>query len=255
MQPVALEELTRAADLICKATVIADRRVTDDSFEPIGGFEVHEAELRVVSIVKGAAPNVIRFRHFAPSMPELSREQLDQLVKAMPEVSREELVNALRELSVVLSREQLERFVKVMPKLSHEEPEKLEQLFKEIGKAPDTYHTPTIATGRTYLVVAAQTAGGAYRQLGKLPLFQGPMAHGVLLAADARPHHGTTLSEAAWAELFALLKSPVEDDAVGAIRQLDSMSGGPAWNQSGGPGDFERSQALAAIQPLLGATH
>jgi hypothetical protein len=193
MQPVALEELARTADLVCKATVIADRRVTDDSFEPIPRYEVREAELRVVSIVKGVASNVIRFRHYAPSF----------------------------------------------------------ELF-DLRTLEPPWDTYTIATGRTYLVVAAQTAGGTYRQLGKSPLFQGPMAYAVLLAADAKPHHGTTLSEAAWAELFALLKSPVEDDVIGAVRQLDYMSGGPAWNQSGSR-DFERSQALAAIQPLVEA--
>lgn len=249
MGPVALEELARTADLVCKATVIADRRVTDDSFEPIQGFEVHEAQLRVVSIVNGAAPNVIRFRHYAPSMPELSREELEQLVKAMPELSREELVKALRGLT--LSREQLERLVKRMPKLSREELEKLEQAFKAISQT--TPDTPTIATGRSYLVLATQIAGDTYRQLGKSPLlFWGPMAHGALLAADTKPHHGTTFSEAAWAELVALLKSPVEDDVVGAIRQLDEMSGGSV-NRRTYLTDFERSQALAGIQPLLGA--
>jgi hypothetical protein len=61
--PVPLEELARTADLICKATVIAHRSVTDGWFEPIAGFQVRETELRVVSIVKDAAPNVIQFRH------------------------------------------------------------------------------------------------------------------------------------------------------------------------------------------------
>jgi HEAT repeat protein len=246
LTPVALEELTRTGDLICKATVISDRRVTDDSFEPIFGFEVHEAELRIVSIVKGAAPNAIQFRYYAPTMPDLSRDELERFSKAMPELSRAELVQALRELS----REQLEQLVKAMPKLGREQLEKLKNLFKAM--APEGSDTPTIATERTYLVVATQTGGGAYRQLGKMPLFVGPMAHSVLLAADAKPHHGTTLSEAAWAELLALLKSPVEGDVIGAIRNLDYMSGGPAWNQPGSS-DFERSQALVAIEPLVGA--
>ena len=48
---VPLEELARTADLVCKATVIADRSVTDGWFELISGFEVRETELRVVSIV------------------------------------------------------------------------------------------------------------------------------------------------------------------------------------------------------------
>jgi HEAT repeat protein len=170
--------------LVCKATVIADRSVTDGWFEPIAGFEVRETELRVVSIVKGVASNVIRFRHYAPS--------------------------------------------------------------SGLGwYAPQSY---TFVTGRTYLVLAAQIAGDTYRQLAKSPT---TMDRSVLIAADAKPHRGTTLTEAACAELLALLKSPVEDDVVGAIRQLDVMSGGPAWDKFG-LRDFERSQALAAIQPLLG---
>jgi HEAT repeat protein len=182
---VPLEELGRTADLVCKATVIGDHRATDGWFEPIPGFEVRETELRVVSIVKGVASNVIRFRHYAPSSGGGA------------------------------------------------------------WYAPESY---TFVTGRTYLVLAALVAGDTYRQLAKSPT---RMDRSVLPAADAKPHHGTTLTEAAWAELLALLKSPVEDDVVGAIRQLDVMSGGPAWEKFG-PRDFERSQALTAIRPLLG---
>jgi HEAT repeat protein len=183
-----LEALARTADLICKATVIGDRSVSDDSFKPIYGFEVHEAELRVVSTVKGKASNVIRFRHYAQSFGLTTSEPLW-----------------------------------------------------------DTY---TIATGRTYLLFATQIAGDTYRELASSEVHG--MSHGVLLAADAKPHHGTTVGEAASAELLALLKSPVEDDAIGAIRQLDDMSGGPAWSIPK-LGDFERDEVLVAIQPLVGA--
>lgn len=200
----ALEELARTADLICKATVVTERPVSDDSFKPIDGFEVREAELRVVSIVKGVASNVIRFRYYARSFG---------------------LFN-------------------------HELPW-------------DTY---SIATGRTYLVVAKQDAGDRYREVAaflpsssRSPVYIGPpppyfgiTSPGVLLAADAKPHRGTTLTEAAWSELLALLKSPFEDDAVGAIRQLDEMSGGPAWERTRRV-IFERDEALVAIQPLVEA--
>ncbi len=243
LSPVTLDELT--GDLICKATVISDRRVTDESFEPIFGFEVHEAELRVISTIKGAAPSVVRFRYYGPTMPELSREELEQLSKALPEISREKLVMALRQLPP----EQLQQLVKAMPRLDRRQLEKLRELFNALSS--EGSDTPTIVIGRTYLMVAAQSGGGAYRQLGKMPLFVGPMAHSVLLAADAQSHHGTTLREAAWSELFALLKSPAEGDVIGAIRNLDYMSGGPAWYHTGL--DFERSQALAAIQPLIEA--
>lgn len=66
--PVPLKELVRSADVVAKATVIADRPVTDHSFEPIPGSDVRETELRVVSILKGPASNVIQFRHYAPSL-------------------------------------------------------------------------------------------------------------------------------------------------------------------------------------------
>ncbi len=66
---VPLEELASRADLVCKATAIADRAVADGWFEPISGFEVRETELRIVSIVKGSATGAktVRFRHYAPS--------------------------------------------------------------------------------------------------------------------------------------------------------------------------------------------
>src|SRR3982074_3179053 len=143
---VPLEELGRTADLVCKATVIGDHRATDGWFEPIPGFAVRETELGVVSIVKGVASNVIRFRHYAPSSGGGA------------------------------------------------------------WYAPESY---TFVTGRTYLVLAALVAGDTYRQLAKSPT---RMDRSVLPAADAKPHHGTTLTEAAWAELLALLKSPVEDE-------------------------------------------
>ncbi len=66
--PVPLNELARSADLVAKATVIADRPVTDHSFEPLPGSDVRETELRIVSILKGPASNVIQFRHYAPSL-------------------------------------------------------------------------------------------------------------------------------------------------------------------------------------------
>jgi hypothetical protein len=182
---VPLKELARTADLVCKAMVIADRQVTDSWFEPISGFDVRETQLRVVSIVKGAASSVIRFRHYAPS-------------------------SGFR------------------------------------WYAPQSYK---FVTERTYLVLATQVSGDTYRQLAKSPT---QTDRSVRLAADAKPHRGTTLTQAAWAELLALLKSSAEDDVIGAIHQLDVMSGGPSWDEFG-PRDFERSQALAAIQPLLGS--
>src|ERR1700738_3667252 len=97
----------------------------------------------------------------------------------------------------------------------------------------------SFATGRTYFLVASQVAGGTYREMaaflpssygtvhmmGAPPPYYGMIRPGVLLAADAKPHRGTTLTEAAWSELLALLKSAREDDVLAAIHLLDRMSG------------------------------
>lgn len=65
---VPLEELAKTADLVCKATAVADRPVSDAWFEAVLGFEVRETELRIVSTLKGApGGKVVRFRHYAPS--------------------------------------------------------------------------------------------------------------------------------------------------------------------------------------------
>lgn len=62
---IPLDELALKVDLVCKATVAADRPVTDVWFEPVDGYEVRETELRVISVIKGTAPSVIRFHHYA----------------------------------------------------------------------------------------------------------------------------------------------------------------------------------------------
>jgi HEAT repeats len=182
---VSLEERTRGADLICKATVIADHPATDDWFEPMSGFEVRETELRVVSILKGPHSSMIRFRHYARSSG----------------------------LGLYM---------------------------------PQSY---TFVPGRTYLLAAVRASGDIYRQLSKSPA---QMDGSVLLAGDAKPHRGTTLTDAEWAELVLLLKSPVEGEVVGAIQRLDAMSGGPAWDEFG-YADFDRSKTLATIEPLVGS--
>jgi uncharacterized protein (DUF433 family) len=85
--------------------------------------------LRVVSIVKGAAPNVIWFRHYAPPMPQLSREEL---AKALPGLSREELEQFEQLVKTMpwLSREQL---VKALPEMSREQ---LKQLKAALANSP-----------------------------------------------------------------------------------------------------------------------
>lgn len=178
---VALDELALKVDLVCKATVVADRAVTDEWFEPIAGYEVRETELRVVSVIKGTAPSVVRLHHYAESP---------------------------------------------LPNGNHRQ-------------------SYTFVAGRTYIVFATQGPDGTHRQWSRSRTVKADQ--GVLLAADAKPHRGTTVSAAVWAELLTLLGSADEADAVEAIRQLDELSGG----RRTGLKDFERSKALAAIRPLL----
>lgn len=212
------DELARTADLVCKATVIAERSATDDSFKPIDGFEIREAELRVVSTLKGEPPDVIRFRYYGSILTPLRAS--DSYLTHMAEATRY-----------------------------------------------------PFATGRTYLLVATRVADDTYREMAAfLPssshsaFHVGPplphfviMSPGVLLAADAKPHRGTTLTEAAWSELIAVLESPREDDVLEAIDRLDELSDGPAWNKGVSPirdfglGDLKRSRALTAIAPLVRA--
>lgn len=214
-----LDGLASTADLVCKATVIADRPVSDDSFKPIYGFEVREAELRVVSSLKGDPPGVVRFRYY-------ERSQIS------PESPVAQLVRFVRD-------------------------------YLSATGEPEGH---SLTTGRTYLVLATRVTGVMYREMAGLVASSahitgiGPVGQqysklispGVLLAADAKPHHGNTLTEAAWNELLALTKSPRDDDVLKAIYPLDWMSGGPAWNRSGSP-IFERDEALIAIEPLIEA--
>lgn len=63
---VPLDELATKADLVCKATVVSVQPVVDPWFDAVHGYEAREAELRVISIVKGATKaKVVRFRHYA----------------------------------------------------------------------------------------------------------------------------------------------------------------------------------------------
>ncbi|HEV2443940.1 MAG TPA: HEAT repeat domain-containing protein [Steroidobacteraceae bacterium] len=184
--PTPLKELANSADLVAKATVIADRPVTDRSFEPIPGSEVRDTALRVVSILKGPVSNVIHFRHYAST----SRTSM----------------------------------VVMCPLPSY-----------------------TFVVGRTYIVLAIRIADDTYGQLFRWPTI---VDRSVLLAADAKPlRAGTSLTEAVWGELVAQLESPDKAVVLKAISLLDEMSDG----QSLAAKDFDRSQALAAIQPLIGA--
>jgi hypothetical protein len=79
---LGLEELAQKVDLVCKATVVADRVVTDEWFPPIGGYEARETELRIVSVIQGtASSHVIRFRHYTSvPTPQVNVRQSHELV-------------------------------------------------------------------------------------------------------------------------------------------------------------------------------
>lgn len=180
---IPIETLARSADLVCKATVVADRAVVDPWFDRISGFEVRETELRVVSIVKGpATTRTVRYRHYAPKAGEPT-------MFAPPHV--------------------------------------------------------TFSVGRTYLLLAARVGGDVHRPLSKAPTQKDDQA--VLLAADDRPHRGSTVTDAIRGELHALAASASDDDVLVAIRQLDERSGGRASRLH----DLDRKDALATIQPLI----
>jgi hypothetical protein len=64
----SLDELAKSADLIVKGTVASDLPVKDAWFDHVQGFEAREAQLAVVSVIKGSASTGnVRFRHYAPT--------------------------------------------------------------------------------------------------------------------------------------------------------------------------------------------
>jgi hypothetical protein len=64
--PKPLGALEKSADIVVKAKVLTDVPVIDPWFDTVSGFEAREAELAVVSVIKGAvATRLIRFRHYA----------------------------------------------------------------------------------------------------------------------------------------------------------------------------------------------
>jgi hypothetical protein len=181
--PIPLEKLAAQVDLVCKATVISVRRVTDPSFVQVTSYPVHEAELRVVSTFKGKPGKTIRFRYYS-YLPA-------------PNTG--------------------------------------------IGYSPLAYElTPKV----TYLLFAAGK-GNAYRQFQKDHTQK--EQQGVILAADDKPHQGTTITDVAFHELRNLLASGDPEDVNEAIEELDLMSGGRLSKLA----DFDRRAVLAAVRPLI----
>jgi len=111
--------------------------------------------------------------------------------------------------------------------------------------SPQFYH---FEPGRTYIVFADKTATGA-RQTK--PSHSMKMDLGVLRCRDERPVTDKTLPEIYWAEIIALRDSPVADDVIYAIRQLDEMSESPGRRDYGGTTDFSRIEVLSAVRGLI----
>jgi hypothetical protein len=101
---------------------------------------------------------------------------------------------------------------------------------------------------RTYLVFASYAVGGFYRQLTKSPSMKD--GEGVMLADDDKPHRGKTVTEAAWAELTALLASSAPEDVTTAIQELDERSGG----RRSGLTEYARKPVLDLLRPMIATT-
>lgn len=61
---IPLDQLAAKVDLIVKATVVSDQPVTDPSFDRVEAYPVYEAELAVISTIKGKPARKVRFRHY-----------------------------------------------------------------------------------------------------------------------------------------------------------------------------------------------
>ncbi len=112
-------------------------------------------------------------------------------------------------------------------------------------ETPQFYH---FEPGRTYIVVALKTEIGA-RQMR--PDHTSKMDLGVLRCRDQRPVTAKTLPEIYWTELIALRDSPVPNDVVYAIQQMDGMSESPGRNRFDSTNDFSRIEVLSAVRGLI----
>ncbi|MBA2543620.1 MAG: HEAT repeat domain-containing protein [Deltaproteobacteria bacterium] len=101
--------------------------------------------------------------------------------------------------------------------------------------------------GRSYLIFALAGKDGSFKQFQKDHTQKA--RQGVLVAADDKPHSGTTITEIAWAELRGALAHP--DLAVEAIEELELMSGGRLSKLK----DFDRKATLAELRPLVLSKH
>lgn len=117
-----------------------------------------------------------------------------------------------------------------------------------LGRGMDTPQFYHFEPGRTYIVVARRTDAGA-RQVR--PDHTSKMDLGVLRCRDQRPVTAKTLPEIYWAELMALRDSPVPDDVIYAILQMDGMSASPGRDEFAGTTDFSRIEVLSAVRRLI----
>lgn len=102
--------------------------------------------------------------------------------------------------------------------------------------------------GRTYIVFATKIDGGA-RQTKRAHTSK--MDLGVLRCRDERPVTSKSLPAIYWEELIALRDSPMADDVIYAINQLDGMSKSPGSSNSKGTTDFSRIEVLSVVRGLI----
>jgi hypothetical protein len=115
-----------------------------------------------------------------------------------------------------------------------------------ISYMPQYYH---FTVGKAYIVFAKKTSDGFYRQIWLRHTTRDDQ--GSIRCADDRPVMAKTIGDALWNELINMLKSAQADDIAYAIGQLDDMSGGNRRGMFGSTQDYDRKDALKAVQGLM----
>lgn len=116
--------------------------------------------------------------------------------------------------------------------------------FSKNGSAPQSYN---FDKGKHYFVCAnlspkKHEVSVVLRQIWDLE--RAKADQGFLSSINDKPHRGENLSEVYWNELTDAVESRIAASQVYAIRQLNSMSSGTAWN---GHQSFDREKVVGVI--------
>jgi hypothetical protein len=104
--------------------------------------------------------------------------------------------------------------------------------------------------GQSYILFAKKTdSPNVFIQLWKNHTAKED--EGVLRAADNSLLKAKTVKEAYWEDLLEMRASTNADDVVYALHQLDQMSGGKSSLWLGGLADFQRTNVIELVRPLL----